>query len=359
MTGHVVLIGSGELGPSMVPTLRSIAAAKQPSQVVVLDGSYRFQVNADELTARMIDHLHQSVGWRAKVVSSHQADPVRQAVEIASADLVFAGPGSPTYALGRWRHPAITEALVAVVKSGGTLVMASAAAITLGVKTLPVYEIYKAGSDLYWENGLNVLGSLGFEMVVIPHWNNNEGGTYDTSHCFVGSERFETLEAQLDPTTTVLGIDEHTAVTIDMETRSFDIEGVGTATIRLAGQDQTVAGIPIGDTEAVSTTHAILEMEATSAPELVSFILQAKDHPAELGAIAKRIDQIQDELIEDAVSTYVMLLIELREKARTEGRYQAADEIRQQLEARGIEVTDTDDGPTWAVAAGKGSLEPL
>ena len=43
-------------------------------------------------------------------------------------------------------------------------------------RVLPVYEIFKAGSDLYWADGLNVLGAFGLELAIVPHWNNTDGG---------------------------------------------------------------------------------------------------------------------------------------------------------------------------------------
>jgi len=56
-------------------------------------------------------------------------------------------------------------------------VAASAAALTIGRFTLPVYEIYKVGQDIHWVDGLDILSQFGLHLVVVPHWNNAEGGT--------------------------------------------------------------------------------------------------------------------------------------------------------------------------------------
>jgi hypothetical protein len=57
---------------------------------------------------------------------------------------VFAGPGSPTYALGLWQDGPVGAALVDHVRTGrAAVVFASAAACTLGLAALPVYEVYK------------------------------------------------------------------------------------------------------------------------------------------------------------------------------------------------------------------------
>ena len=48
--------------------------------------------------------------------------------------------------------------------SSGALVFASAAALTLGVVTVPVYEIYKVGADPCWLDGLDLLSALGLPV---------------------------------------------------------------------------------------------------------------------------------------------------------------------------------------------------
>ena len=61
---------------------------------------------------------------------------------------MFAGPGSPSYALRQWARPPVPAALLAdLLATGGCVTFASAAALTLGVATVPVYEIYKVGAE--------------------------------------------------------------------------------------------------------------------------------------------------------------------------------------------------------------------
>ncbi|MBA3361129.1 MAG: hypothetical protein H0T94_06660 [Acidimicrobiia bacterium] len=100
------------------------------------------------------------------------------------------------------------------------MVMASAAAVTLGARSIPVYEIYKVGDDPVWFDGLDVLASYGLSVAVVPHWNNREGGFHDTSHCFIGVKRFRQLVADLPAEISVLGIDEHTSLSIHAATRN-------------------------------------------------------------------------------------------------------------------------------------------
>jgi hypothetical protein len=118
----------------------------------------------------------------------------------------------------------------------------------MGTHVLPVYEIYKAGADLGWERGLGLLPGL--DLAILPHWNNAEGGAgLDTSHCFMGAERFAQLRALLPPTTTILGIDEHTACIIDPAGGECRVLGAGSVTV-LRGPDEqtfpTQTGFPLG-----------------------------------------------------------------------------------------------------------------
>ena len=70
--------------------------------------------------------------------------------------------------------------------------------MTLGRKAIPVYEIYKVGQDPFWLDGLDLMTRLGLPSVVIPHWNNAEGGNHDTSRCYIGQRRLGVLEQDLD-----------------------------------------------------------------------------------------------------------------------------------------------------------------
>jgi hypothetical protein len=148
---------------------------------------------------------------------------------------VFAGPGSPTFALEQWRGTPVPDALSEKLRSGGAVVFASAAALTLGVATVPVYEIYKVGVDPYWVEGLDVLSVIGLDVAVIPHYDNQEGGNHDTRFCYLGERRLALLEPSLPDGAFVLGIDEHTGVVIDIDADTAEIVGKGAVTLRRHG----------------------------------------------------------------------------------------------------------------------------
>ena len=63
----------------------------------------------------------------------------------------------------------------------------------------------------HWLHGLDVLSMAGIRGAVIPHYDNAEGGNYDTRYCYLGEERLVELEHQLPDDTGILGVDEHTA----------------------------------------------------------------------------------------------------------------------------------------------------
>jgi hypothetical protein len=138
-----------------------------------------------------------------------------------SADWVFAGPGSPSYALAQWRGSPVAEALRDRIAAGeGVTVLASAAAATMGFTAVPVYEIYKAAAAPHWLDGLDLLGILGLKVAVIPHYDNAEGGSHDTRYRYLGERRLSLLERELPADAAVLGVDEHTAAVIDLRASS-------------------------------------------------------------------------------------------------------------------------------------------
>lgn len=243
----LTIMGSGETAPTMVSTHRSLVARlPQPVKATLLDTPYGFQENAPELARRAVDYFKTSVNiditvaGLVRLVDTHlEADPV--AVErgiraVADAQYVFAGPGSPTYALRQWSGSPIASILTSKVASGGMVTFASAAALTLGKATVPVYEIYKVGQNVERLEGLDVLSTIGINASVIPHYDNAEGGNHDTRFCYLGETRLRLFETMLDDDTWVLGVDEHTGIVIDIDAETAAVVGNGTVTLRLRGE---------------------------------------------------------------------------------------------------------------------------
>jgi len=416
----VVVMGSGETAPTMVKLHREIlrtTAAAAPGPAVLVDTTFGFQLNADDLVERTTAYFADSVGATVETARWRRADaPVAEAERalalIGRASWVFAGPGSPSYALRQWAGTPVPEALEDVVRRGGTLVVGSAAACTIGSHAVPVYEIYKAGEDPCWVPGLDLLGRLtGLHVALVPHFDNSEGGaSYDTRYCYLGEPRLARLEAELPDEVGVLGVDEHTALVIDLDTRLARVAGNGVVTVRRRGATRMFAsgsevpldtldallrgvatGLPEGEARQAAVTapgddapaaHETpsLGVETRVAQERFDTALAARDVDGCVTAVldlesaivawSADTDQNDDadrahralrgmvvrlgELAErgardprDAVGPFVELALTLRARARTARDFAASDLIRDQLVAAGVEVRDTPEGVRW------------
>src|SRR5450631_555928 len=270
VTRVLMILGSGETSPAMVkPHQHLFARLGASARAVALDSPYGFQENADDLTQRTLQYFRDSAGHKVEAVTFRSApavDPVEHATEMArlrAADWIFAGPGSPSYALRTWAGSAVPDALHARLRDGGAVVFASAAALTLGLVTVPVYEIYKVGEAPRWLDGLDVFGhATGLRAAIVPHWNNAEGGTHDTRFCYLGERRLRMLEDLLPDDTFVLGIDEHTGIVIDLDSGSAEIVGRGSITVRARARERSVMA---GSTTTLAeiAEHAQVEPRAT------------------------------------------------------------------------------------------------
>ena len=293
----LTIMGSGETAPTMVSTHRRLVARlPQPVRAVVVDTPFGFQENAPELSARTVEYFRRSVNIDITVAGllrthdTHVAsDPV--AVErglraIADSDYVFAGPGSPTYALRHWTGTPVARLVSDKLRDGGIVTFASAAALTLGRATVPVYEIYKVGQDVQRLDGLDVLSTIGINAAVVPHWDNAEGGNHDTRFCYLGEPRLELFERLLDDETYVLGIDEHTALSIDIDASMASVSGNGTVTIRLRDRSftfQSGATIPLSALQDPTTIEKSNSMGVSAMSESPHGVGSGEQSAAERG----------------------------------------------------------------------------
>lgn len=415
MTRLLAIMGSGETAPTMIKPHRALFDRLEPNPVaaVLLDTPFGFQANADDISARAIDYFAASVGRQVEVASLRRvegADPVeREAAlaRLAKARWVFAGPGSPTYALRQWAGTDVPDLLADKLAHDGCVVFASAAALTLGRFTVPVYEIYKVGADPVWAEGLDLLGFLGPDVAVIPHYDNAEGGNHDTRYCYLGETRLARLEEQMPDSGWVLGIDEHTGCIIDLDEGTATVVGNGVVTVRRRGVSECLATgttVPIGslaeltagkraaaaplpsqpeppaaaartvlhgeirrletefdraveERKVADAVRAMLELDDTL--EAWSGDTTQSDAPERGRAAQRRMAVRLGELAErgtrdrrQLVGGFVEALLAEREGARSAGRYPDADRIRDILATQGVEVRDTPDGAVWDVAEG-------
>ncbi len=266
----LAIMGSGETAPTMNAPHRAIFERLGPDvDAVLLDTPFGFQENAPILAAKAIEYFHEAIGRRvaaAGLTRTDTGDTVaveRGVAKVRSADWVFAGPGSPTFALEQWRTTPVPDAIAEKLRSGGAVVFSSAAALTLGKVTVPVYEIYKVGLDPYWLDGLDALAEVGLNVAVIPHYDNAEGGNHDTRFCYLGERRLAMLEPELPEGCFVLGIDEHTGVVMDLDADTADIVGKGAVTIRRDGHSLRLES---GQTIPIDVLRAGADVSISNAP---------------------------------------------------------------------------------------------
>jgi hypothetical protein len=239
---------------------------------LLLDTPFGFQTNAEEIASRAVAYFRDSVGATLEVAGLRRATdlegPTGDAIiaKLAAAPLVFAGPGSPTYALRQWQATLVPPVLAEKLALGGAITFASAAALTLGRVTVPVYEVYKVGEDPRWVPGLDLLSAIGLPVALIPHYDNAEGGTHDTRFCYLGEERLAGLERQLPEGTFVLGVDEHTALVVDLDAQQASVAGHGGVTVRVQGRSRRLeAGETLALDHIVELAHELADEPVTGA----------------------------------------------------------------------------------------------
>jgi peptidase E len=408
--GMIALMGSGELTATMVEVHKELLRGLPlPAQAFFLDTPAGFELNCDHISQRAIDYFHQHVqhpmslaSYKAKeTIKPYEAMQTLQ--KLREANFVLIGPGSPTYAVRQWRQTPIPEILTERIAAGNCLVAASAAALTVGRFTLPVYEIYKVGDDLHWIAGMNILEHFGFNLVVIPHWNNAEGGTHDTRFCYMGAARLRQLESLLPHDVCIFGLDEHTACLLDFEKDEAIIRGIGSVTLRRGGVQRVfekterfslrilregeleteitptapkfIKREPVKNNredsfwdnvhaieakfysslkqhESKETTNVLLELDriiwkAQQDRESPEFISQARETLRELiVCLGVRLESAPRSRT-DCLAPLVEALLNLRQKFRTKKQFDAADAIRKCLEGAGIIIEDTKQGSHW------------
>jgi cyanophycinase-like exopeptidase len=422
----------------MVTIHKTLAERVGGGDAILLDTPYAFQENAADISSRAVSYFATSVGLDVTVLAAATADSAATAAdsvaassaetastgEIAStgdaargsdaakvraADWVFAGPGSPSYALSRWRDRPLGQALRERIASGtGVTVLASAAAATAGLYAVPVYEIYKVGAPPHWLPGLDLLAAAGLRVVVIPHYDNAEGGTHDTRYCYLGERRLAVMERELPADAAVLGVDEHTAVIFDLVADIAEVRGRGSLTIRKEGVSTVLRApvvLPMADLRASIRTGALAVTPADSpapvpgqrdpdSPPPLTEVVEGAERQFEaalaagdgtrlimtildlenavhawmadtdedqgtdqartvLRGMIGRLDEVVTEGLRvpaDKLRPAVGPLVELRSMLRAEGRYAESDAIRAALGACGVQIADGADGTWWAVA---------
>jgi len=339
--GLIVLFGSGETSSSGQKVFdwlfRRLSA---PIRVAVLETPAGFELNSAQVAGRVADFLRQRLqNYRPEVTvvparkrgTPFSPDEPGIVAPLLEANVIFLGPGSPTYAARQLKDSLAWQVLVARHRLGAAIVLASAAAIAASTHALPVYEIYKVGEDLHWHEGLNLLGPYGLPLVFVTHWNNAEGGAdLDTSRCFMGQSRFELLLDMLPPGVTVVGVEEHTALVVDLAAETCQVLGKGGITLLRHGEERCFKH---------GETFSIHELGRFQQPEPQAGL------PAEVWEQVKTAHMEAQAKVAPEPPPEVLSLVEERVAARVRRDWATADALRERIAALGWEVRDTPQGP--------------
>jgi hypothetical protein len=266
-----------------------------------------------------------------------------------------------------------------------------------------VYEIYKVGEDPRWEPGIGLMSQiLGWRCAVIPHYDNREGGTHDTRFCYVGGRRLAQIEPDLGDGF-ILGVDEHTALVLDLDAGTAWVAGRSAVTLRVAGVEDVVpngarltvaeledritalgAGSAVGRGTGASdvggrgnadasldvarpgpTTGAgadaasgadldlrTEEADTRDAADLARTILAALPDRAtvERAAVVALVHQAESASAthdRELAGRAVQALVDVRSDSRAAGDWTASDRLRDVLADVGVEVRDSREGSTW------------
>lgn len=337
--GPIVLFGSGETSSTGRTVFEWLLRQLPPSpRIAILETPAGFQPNSALVAQEVSDflayrlrnfHPDTVVVPARKLGTPLSPDEPGVVAPLCAADAIFLGPGSPTYAASQLRNTLAWEYLLGRHLQGAAVVFASAAAIAVGVFTLPVYEIYKAGTALHWQAGLDFFSVYGLALTIIPHWNNREGGDkLDTSRCFMGRERFDELVGLLPPGALCVGIDEHTALVMQSSTGIGRVQGKGMVTLLQDGYSRVLpngSSFPLTELGAFhSPTSGIgLPADTWGGPDA--------SEPATAGPPVEVVEWVAE-----------------REAARLIRDWAVADALRQHIHAQGWQVRDTCAGPELA-----------
>ncbi len=374
--GVIILFGSGETSPTGRKIFDRVFRSLPPMpRLALLETPAGFELNSHQVISRVGDfftHRLQNYSPQVEIIPARMRgtpfspDEPEIIAPLLNADLIFMGPGSPTYAIRQLRGSLAWYYLIARHCLGAVLALASAATVAFSACALPVYEIYKVGEDLHWIEGLDFFKLYGLQLVLIPHWNNHEGGAeLDTSRCFMGQERFVRLMDMLPEEMTIIGMDEKTALIMDPTSCQCQVMGLGLVTLLHTGHKHfqkgllyTSAGTPInviGTNEDLATIakqhdghfHQYQEGQIFPMTEIGHF---HPHHPeaSTPSSIWQKAIQAKNHIeleVPHSPSEEVLRLIQARQEARQMSNWAIADELRIQIENRGWEILDTKDGP--------------
>lgn len=334
--GKIAFLGSGETSLAGGRIFESLVRDLQgPLRIALMETPAGFELNSTQVVGRVGEFMAarlQNYKPQIDIVparkkgSRYDPDDPEIVKPLLYANMIFMGPGSPTYAIRQLKDTLAWDVIRARHRLGATLIFASAATISIGAHALPVYEVYKVGQDIYVADGLNLFADFGLHLSFIPHWNNADGGIdLDTSRCFVGMERFAEWCGQVPIENTTVGLDEHTGIILDFESGTCEVSGVSSVSL---------VRECIPEMHAAGSTFDLKELGDYQIPNPIE-----KNIPAHVWDMVCSAPSLQEVPPEDVIA-----LAEKRQQARTNKEWDESDRFRTEIASRGWMVQDSKDG---------------
>lgn len=336
--GKIAFLGSGETSLAGGRIFESLARDLQgPLRIALMETPAGFELNSAQVVGRVGEFMANRLQNYKPVVDVVAArkkdspfDPNDPEIvkPLLYANMIFMGPGSPTYAIRQLKDTLAWDVIRARHRLGATLIFASAATISIGAHALPVYEVYKVGQDIFVIDGLDFFKDFDLHLSFIPHWNNADGGVdLDTSRCFVGMDRFAQWCKQVPDDNTTVGLDEHTGIILDFEKGKCEVSGVSSISL-LRECD------PEPEMHTSGTTFDLKKLGDIQVP-----------NPIERNIPPQVWDMVCNAVpLEDVPPEEVIALADKRQQARTNKQWSDSDQLRNEIAAHGWMVQDSKEG---------------
>lgn len=335
--GQIAFLGSGETSLAGGRIFEGLARKiDEKPRIALLETPAGFELNSAQVVGRVGDFMQTRLQNYDPVVdviparkkgTEFSPDDPEIVKPLLHANMIFMGPGSPTYAIRHLKDTLTWDVVRARHRLGATLVFASAATISIGAHALPVYEIYKVGEDVHAVDGLNLFADFGLYLSIIPHWNNAEGGAdLDTSRCFVGMDRFAEWCNLIPIENQTVGLDEHTGLIMDFDKGVCEVNGVSSVSLVRECDPEIYSS---------GTTFPLNEFGKVKIPEPLDDGI-----PAEVWDMVLNAPPLEKERPSDDV----VALAERRAKARANQNWAESDQLRDEISAHGWTVQDSKDG---------------
>src|SRR5512136_1223261 len=153
--GPIVLFGSGETSSMGRKAFHwAFRRRAEPPHVAILETPAGFQPNSAWVASQVADFLTQRLGefspQSTLVPARERGTPLSPdnpeiLGPLLSANTLYLGAGSPTYAVNQLRDSLAWHMVLGRQRLGSSLILASAAVLAVSSQTIPVYEIYKVG----------------------------------------------------------------------------------------------------------------------------------------------------------------------------------------------------------------------